>query len=270
MMFDFLQYPFMIRALFVGVLLAAVIPCVGIIIVLKRLSMMGDTLSHASLAGLAAGLLMGWSPVCGAILFCVLAALSIEGIRKYFPEHEDISLAIIMSTGIGLAGILSGFLTSMADFNSFLFGSILAITNHDILLVAAVCAAVLLTFLLLYRELFYIALDEKGAKLAGVAVGRVNFIFTILTAVTVAVAARTVGALIVSSMLVIPVACAMQLGKSYFQTVLYSIFFALMFMVSGLILSFHIPNLKPSGTVVLIGVGVLLAVMAVRGRMRNA
>jgi zinc transport system permease protein len=99
----------------------------------------------------------------------------------------------------------------------------------------------------------YISFDEQGAKLAGVPVGTVNFIFTILTAITVSIAARTVGALIVSSMMVIPVACAMQFGKSYRQTVVYSVVFAVVFTVAGLYLSYY-NGLKPGGTIVLTGV----------------
>lgn len=255
---DFVLLPFMVQALLVGAMLAVIIPCVGIIIVLKRQSMMGDTLAHSSLAGVAFGLLLGWDPTVGAMVLCVAGALSIEWIRKFFPQYEDIALAIIMSTFVGLAGVLSGYVSNMADFNNFLFGSIVAIAPYEFRLVMGISAAVLVTFVLLYRELFYIAFDERGAKLAGIPVGRVNFVFTILTAVTVAVASRTVGALIVSSMLVIPVACAMQWGKSYFQTVLLAIGFALFFMLGGLTLSFVVQNLKPGGTIVLIGVGVLL------------
>ncbi|MDO4550474.1 MAG: metal ABC transporter permease [Planctomycetia bacterium] len=268
-MIYFLQYPFMQRAVLVGILLAIIIPCVGIIIVLKRLSLMGDTLSHTSLAGVAMGLLLGWEPTLCAVLYCVAAALSIEWIRRMFPQYEDISLAIMMSLGIGLAGVLSGYVRSVGSFNDYLFGSIVAISDLDVYLVIGITVAVVLTFFLLYRELFVISFDEKGARLAGISVGRINFIFTILTAVTVAVAARTVGALIVSSMLVIPVACAMQFGKSYKQTVFFSIFFAFCFMITGLLLSFNIHDLKPGGAIVLIGVVVLLMIFAVKSLMRR-
>ncbi len=261
---DFVWLPFHTYSLLAGALLALIIPCVGVIIVLKRLSMMGDTLAHSSLAGVAMGLLLGWNPTLGAMLMCIVGALSIEWIRKQFPQYEDISLAIVMSTSIGLAGVLSGFVPNMADFNNFLFGSIITLGGEDIWIIVAIGVAVLTTFLLLYRELFYIAFDERGARLAGIPVARVNFIFTILTAVTVAVASRMVGALIVSSMLVIPVACAMQWAKSYFQTVLLAVAFALFFMTAGLLLSFVVPNLKPGGTIVLIGVAVLVLTLCLK------
>ncbi|MDR1246554.1 MAG: metal ABC transporter permease [Clostridiales Family XIII bacterium] len=254
------EYDFMRRAFAVGLLLAVIIPCIGIIIVLKRLSMIGDALSHSSLAGVAAGLIMGINPIVGAGAACIIAALGIEGIRKKLPKYSEMSIAIVMSASIGLAGVLSGLVKNAANFNSFLFGSIVAISDFEMILVVCVSFAVMAAFVLLYKELFYVALDERAARIAGVPVRSVNFIFTVLTAVTVAVASRTVGALIVSAMMVVPTACAMQFGKSYKQTVLFSIAFAVAFTVIGLFLSYY-ARLKPGGTIVLTGVLCFLLIL---------
>lgn len=258
---EIFRYAFMQRAFIVGILLAAVIPCIGIVIVLKRLSMIGDALSHTSLAGVGAGLVFGVNPVAAAVAACVIASLGIEWIRRKLPRFSEISIAIVMSAGIGLAGVLSGFVKNAANFNSFLFGSIVAISNEEMYLVVVVSAMVLLMFLLLYKELFYVSLDEQSARLAGVPVRAVNFIFTILIAVTVSVAARTVGALIVSSMMVVPVACAMQFGKNYLQTLLYAVVLDVIFMVIGLLAAYYL-GLKPGGTIVLVGVIFLILVFA--------
>jgi zinc transport system permease protein len=266
---EILQYEFMRRAFVVGILLAAIIPCIGTVMVLKRLSMIGDALSHTSLAGVAAGLILGINPILGAVAVCTLAALGIEFIRKRMPRYAEMSIAIIMSAGIGLAGVLSGFVKSAANFNSFLFGSIVAISNFEMALVIVISFTVLIGFLMFYKELFYIALDERAARLAGVPVGLVNFVFTILTAITVSVAARTVGALIVSSLMVIPVACGMQFGKSYRQTVLFSVGFAVMFMIIGLFLSYYV-GLRPGGTIVLVGVACLLGTFGVKALVARA
>ncbi len=258
-----LEYDFMRRAFAVGLLLAVIVPCIGVIVVFKRLSMIGDALSHTSLAGVAAGLILGINPILGAVAASIAAALAIEAIRKRIPRFSEMAIAIIMSAGIGLAGVLSGFVKSAANFNSFLFGSIVAIDDFELLLVACISCAVILALILLYKELFYIALDERAARLAGVPVGAVNFIFTILTAVTVSVAARTVGALIVSSLMVLPVACAMQFGKSYRQTVFYAVGFGLLFTLLGLTLSYYM-GLRPGGTIVLIGVACLALIFLVK------
>ncbi|MDR0380940.1 MAG: metal ABC transporter permease [Oscillospiraceae bacterium] len=248
------------RAFVIGILLAVIIPCVGIIVVLKRLSMIGDALSHTSLAGVAAGLILGINPVFGAVAACVAAALGIEVIRKRLPRYSEMAVAVVLSAGVGLAGVLSGFVENAANFNSFLFGSIVAVQDVELGVAAGVGVAVMCVFFFLYKELFYVALDERAARLAGIPVRSVNVVFTILTAVTVSVAARTVGALIVSSLMVIPVACAMQLGRSYKQTVLWSVGFAVFFMVSGLTAAYYL-RLRPGGAVVLIGVLTLLLVL---------
>ena len=252
------EYAFMRRAFAVGLLLGVIMPCIGVMIVLKRLSMLGDALSHTSLAGVAAGLLLDIDPVPGATAACVAAAFGIEVIRKKIPQYAELSIAVMLSAGVGLAGVLSGFVRNAAGFNSFLFGSIVAITPGELTATAVISVLVLAAFVLLYKELFAIALDENAAHRAGVPVGAVR---CILTAATVSVAARTVGALIVSSMLVLPVACAMQVARSYRQTVLFSILFAEGFIAAGLTLAFY-AGLKPGGTIVLLGVGCLLVILA--------
>lgn len=263
-MLDIFQYAFMQKAFLVGILLAVIIPLIGVIVVLKRLSMIGDALSHTSLAGVALGLVLGINPIVGAVLVCMLAAFAIEGIRKRLPKYAEISISIIMSVGIGLASILSGFVTDGAAFNSFLFGSIVAITDTEVVLVIIVTVIVVATFILLYKELMYVTFDEHGAVLSGVPVKKVNFVVTLLTAITVSVAARSVGALMVSSLMVIPVACAMQVADSYKKTVLYSVGFALFFTIAGLFLSYYL-DLKPGGTIVITGVLVLIPLMAIKG-----
>lgn len=257
---EIFQYAFMQKAFITGILLALIIPCIGMVIVLKRLSMIGDALSHSSLAGVAAGLLFNINPVLGATVASIAAAFAIEAIRKKLPRYAEMSIAIIMSAGVGLAGVLSGFVKSATSFNSFLFGSIVAISDAEMWSVGGVAVFILVSFLLFYRELFFISLDERSARLAGVPVGFVNSLFTVLTAVTVSIAARTVGALIVSSMMVVPVACAMQVGRSYRQTVIWSVVFAELFTIIGLFMSFYL-GLKPGGTIVLIGVVVLVVIM---------
>ena len=261
---EILQYDFMRRAFLVGLMLSIIVPCIGVVVVLRRLSMLGDALSHTSLAGVTGGLVLGINPIVGAVVMCVVSALSIEAIRKKLPRYAEMATAITMSAGVGLAGVLSGFVKSSANFNSFLFGSIVAISDFEMLLVVLVSLAVLGIFVLLYKELFFIAMDERTARLAGVPVRSINFVFTILTAVTVSVAARTVGALIISSLMVLPVACAMQLAKSYRQTVLLSVLFGVLFTIGGLFLSYY-AGLKPGGTIVLIGVACLVLLLVGRG-----
>ena len=252
-------YDFMIRAFAVAVLVGIITPCIGTTIVLKRLSAIGDATSHSALAGIAAGLMLGINPIIGAVICSVLAVLGIELMRRSFKNYSEISTVIIMSLGIGLTAVLSGFISSSSDLNSFMFGSIVAISDFEIILTVLLSVIVIAVVMLLYKELFFIAFDEEAAALSGVPVKTINVIIMLLTAVTVSVASRIVGALMISSLLVIPVACAMIIGKSYKKTMILAVGFAELFTISGLLASFYL-DVKPGGSIVLIGV-VMLAIL---------
>lgn len=256
---EIFTYAFMQRAFLMAVLISVIAPCIGVVIVLKRLSNIGDATSHSALAGIAFGLAFGINPVLGAVLFALAAVLGIEGLRRIFGKYSEISTTVIMSAGVGLTAIFSGFIKNgSANLNSFLFGSIVAVSDGELVMSVILCAVVILTSVIMYREMFYITFDEEAARLAGVPTKTVNVVFMILTAVTVSVASRTVGALMVSSLMVIPVACAMTFSKSYKATVIFSVLFALVFCVVGLVAAYYL-DLKPGGTIVLLGVITLVA-----------
>lgn len=257
-----LSYEFIRRAFLVGILLALILPLIGVPLVLRRLSSTGDALSHVSLSGVAIGLLLGVDPLIGAIGTCIIAAFSIESIRKRFQRYSDIAVAIIMSTGIGLASILSGMIKNV-NFESFLFGSIFTISMSELITVIVISLLVIAFFLLFYKELMYITYNESQARLSKVPVTIVNFIFTFATAFTIAIASKIIGALMVSSLMVLPTACSMLLARNYKQTIIYSSLFALMFMLSGIIVSYYL-RLRTSGTVVLIGVISLIISLLVK------
>jgi zinc transport system permease protein len=261
---EIFQFEFMRNAFLVGILIAITIPLIGVVVVLKRLSPMGDALSHVSLAGVAAGLTIGLNPIFGALVFAVIAALSIERIRKSIPKYAEMSTAIIASLGVGLAAIFSGFVKN-ANFNSFLFGSLVAVTPFELYMVIGLSIVVVAVMLFMRKALFYIVFDEQSASLAGIPVIIVNTVFTIITAVAISISARVVGTLIVSSIMVLPVAVAMQLSKSYKQITILSVVFSVLFVVAGLFLSYYL-DLKPGGTIVITGVITLAAVFFIRRR----
>ncbi len=261
-MLEIFQFEFMRNAFLVGILIAITIPLIGVVVVLKRLSPMGDALSHVSLAGVAAGLTIGLNPIFGALVFAVIAALSIERIRKSIPKYAEMSTAIIASLGVGLAAIFSGFVKN-ANFNSFLFGSLVAVTPFELYMVIGLSIVVVAVMLFMRKALFYIVFDEQSASLAGIPVIIVNTVFTIITAVAISISARVVGTLIVSSIMVLPVAVAMQLSKSYKQITILSVAFSVLFVVAGLFLSYYL-DLKPGGTIVITGVITLAAVFFIR------
>jgi len=253
---ELLQFDFMRRALIAAVCVSIMTPMIGQVIVLRRMSTVGDALSHTGLAGVAMGLALGFNPVMGAMLAAVCAGLGIELIRRRFARYAELSVSITLSLGVGLAAVFSGFATQ-GGFYNFLFGSIVAINDSELKAIVGLSIVVTVVALALYRWLMHIAFDEESAVAAGIPVKRVNLIFTVLTAVAVAVSARTVGALIVSSLMVVPVACAMQVSRSYRGNLVYSIMFAFLFTVAGLVLSYYY-DLRPGGTIVLTGVAVLI------------
>ena len=266
-MFDIFSYPFMIRAFLVAFMIALCAPCIGLPIVLKRFSAIGDATSHSALSGIAFGLLFGINPIGGAVIFSVVAVLSIEKLRKVFGAYQEIATVVIMSAGIGLTAVLSAFIKNgAANINSFMFGSIVAISDFELWLSLALSAAVMIVTLLLYKENFAIAFDEEDAALCGMPVKLINFIIMLLTAIVVSVASRIVGALMISSLLVIPVATAMLVSKSYKQTMIISIIASELITLLGLYISFYL-NLRPGGTIVLLGVVILVAT-AVLGKKK--
>lgn len=179
--------------------------------------------------------------------------MGIEAIRKKIPQYAEIAIAIMLSVGIGTAAVLSGFVSNAANFNSFLFGSIVAISDTELYMVITLSVIVLILFILFYKELFYVTFDESSARLVGIRINGINFMFTILTAITVSVATRIVGTLVISSIMVLPVACALQLKKGFRKTVLYSMLFGVVFHIIGLFLAYYI-GIKPGGTIILVGV----------------
>lgn len=257
------NYDFMILAFTVGMLLSVVIPLVGVQVVFKRLSMTGDALSHTALAGVAIGLILGYNPIIYAIIASVVAALIIELFRKKFYKYSEIAISIVLSLGVGLVGVLA-YYTPYANLNSYLFGSILTITNLELYLTIGIFAFILLIYALFYKELMFISYNENNAKLAGVPVSLINIMFTIITALTVAVASKIIGALIVSSLMVIPVAFALQVAKSYKQTLVYAILNSIVSTATGITLSFYM-GLGPGGAVVMTSILLLLVAMLLKG-----
>lgn len=267
-MLDMFQYAFMQRAFLSGVVLGVAIPLVGVIVVLKRLSMIGDTLSHASLAGVAGGLIAGINPVAGATVACLAAACFVEAIRKRLESRGDLAIAIVMAAGVGLAGVLSGFVPNSSTFSSFLFGSIVTVDDAELAGIVLVGAGIIAYCLVLSRELFWVALDEHAARLAGVRTRLVNVSFIFVCALAISIAARTVGALIVSSMMTVPVACALTVARSWRQTCAVSSTVGLVSVIVGLTVS-YVWGLKPGGTIVLTQIAVLLLLVVWRAIVKR-
>ncbi|ADL06857.1 metal ABC transporter permease [Thermosediminibacter oceani] len=261
---EIFSYSFMVRAFIAGVIAAVLTSTIGVFVVLRRMSIVGDSLSHASLAGVAAGMLFGFYPFYGALLFSVLAALLIEVMRATFKSYAEVAMAVVMSAGMGTAVVLISLGKSFnADLFSYLFGSLMAVTPGDIKVISVLGLFVTASIILLRRELFAVTFDEDTARLSGVPVRAVNIYFSVITALTVALSVRVVGTLLVSALIVIPAAVSLQLARSFRSAFFISNIVAIFSVVVGLYISFYL-DLAPGGTIVLIATSVLFLVLLLK------
>jgi zinc transport system permease protein len=261
---EFLQFGFMQRAFAAGAVMAIVCPLIGVFLVPRRLSLIADTLAHVALAGVAIGLLMGASPIVGALIVTVVGALGMERLRSRGALQGDAALAVFLSGGFALAVVLISLARGFnADLFAILFGSILTVSPADVWLISALGAMVVATILLSYRRLFVITLHEDLARTSGVPVTVLNLMLTLLTALTTVVAMRMVGVLLVSAMIVIPTLTGFSLGKSFRRATTVAIVVALAAVGIGLTAAYYL-SLAAGGAVVLTALLIFAAVAVFR------
>lgn len=262
--FEIFQEPFFQRALLGGLLIGLTAPLMGVFLVLRRLSMIGDTLAHVSIAGVALGFLVGVYPIGMGLLFALLAAFGVERLRKAYKTYAELSIAIIMSGGVALATLL---FTIGKGFNinvqSYFFGSIYTLETQDLWVVFGVTVLVIGIIATHFKEFFLMFFDEEAASVSGLPVRTYNTILTILTALVISAAIKIVGALLVSSLLTIPVACSLLLAKSFRKSVFLAILVSEIAVVAGLC-SAGFWDLAPGATIVLALIFILCIILFVK------
>jgi zinc transport system permease protein len=262
-----LGYAFFQNALIISLLISVLCPCIGIFLVLRRYSMIGDTLSHASLAGVAAGLLVEVNPILGAFAFTAFCGALIEFLRGYFRKYTELILNIVLALSVGTAITIISSGKLRANANAFLFGSVLTVSRTDVYTVLALSLVSVLALVFLYDRLVYIAYDEDAARIAGVRVKAINYAFSVLVAAAIAVSIRIVGVLVLGSMIALPVATALQMERGFKATLLFSILFSVVDIMAGLFLSYFL-DVAPGGFTALFSVALLLAVIATKRALR--
>lgn len=266
---DLLTAEFFLRALIGGALIAVTAPLMGLFLVLRRLAMIGDTLSHVSIAGVALGFLIGVYPVAVGLLFAIAASFAIEMLRRTYRTYAELSIAIIMSGGIALASILftmdQGF---NVDVESYLFGSIYTLNNVDLMVIAVITAVVLAVVMLHRKELFLLTFDEDAAAVGGLPVRYFNVMISILTALVISAAIKIVGALLVSALLTVPAACSLALSRSFRQAIAIVVIVGEAAVLAGLWIA-GLWNLAPGGTVVLLLIAILIVSLIVSQTVRS-
>ena len=262
---SFFELELMRRALIAAALVGMAAPAIGVFLVQRRLSLMGDGIGHVAFAGVAAGFLFDTSPVLTALVAAVGGAVVIEMLRERGRTAGDVALAVIFYGGVA-AGVL---MTGLADASNtnllvYLLGSVLTVGLDDLVVLGTVSAAVLLVTFALRKEFFALSYDEEVARASGLPVRTLNLLIACTAAVTVAVAMQIVGILLVAAMLVLPVAAAQQIARSFRGTMLVSISLGLVTSVAGLVLAYYL-DVRPGATIVLCA----LTVFAVSGMTRR-
>jgi zinc transport system permease protein len=261
---NILEFDFMQRALAAAALVGLAAPSIGIYLVQRRLSLMGDGIGHVAFTGVAAGLLAGVSPVVTAMIAAALGALIIELLRERGRTAGDIALALIFYGGIAGGALMTYMAGSPNRALTYLFGSVLTVSASDLAIVASVSVGVLALTFALRKEMFAVCYDEEVARVSGLPVRKVNLLIALTAALTIGVTMRVVGLLLVSAMLVLPVASVQQLTASFRATVYASLGLGVVLGVGGLIVAFY-ANVAPGATIV-VGALISFVLAAVAGR----
>lgn len=258
-MLEVFRYDFMIRAFAAGIIVGVVAPIIGIFLVVRRYSLLSDTLSHVSLVGVAGSLILKVNPILGALIASVLAAIGMESLRENKKLFSESILAVFLSGSLSLALILLGIVKGInGNLFSYLFGSITTVSKSDIYIIGFSGLFVILTVFFFFKKFFLISLDEELSKANGLSVKFLNLTLTILAAITVSLSMRVVGVLLIGALMVIPVLTAMQLGKGFAKTFLFSVLFSLISVIIGLYSSYYL-NLPSGGTIVLFSIILFLS-----------
>jgi zinc transport system permease protein len=257
-----LELEFMRIAFAAGAVVGLLAPAVGFFLVQRRMSLIGDGIGHTAFAGVAAGYLLGISPVATALVASVGGAVGIEWLRARRRTAGDQALALLFYTGIAAGVVIVSAAGALdAGLFAFLFGSILTVSYPDLAVVGGLGAVALATLALLYRALAAVVLDEEGARVAGVPVGALNVVVAALAGVTVAVSMRVVGILLIAALMVLPVIAASRVARSMRGALLLSMAIGVTSAALGLTLAYY-ANLAPGGAIVLVAAGAFVLASA--------
>jgi zinc transport system permease protein len=225
--FEILEFGFMQRALITGLAVAVTCSVIGLFLVLRRQSLFGDAISHVAFGGIAIGLFINLYPIWTAFIVSIFGALGITKLRESTKIPPDSAIAVLLTSGLAVGVVLIGLAGGFTlDLYSFLFGSILLVSPQDTLTILVLSAAVLSIISVIYRKLLYVTFDEQQAKVSGIQVTNLNYLFIVLASITVITSIRLVGVLLISSLVVIPNITAIMFGKGFNKTLIISFLIA--------------------------------------------
>lgn len=254
-MFDLFSYGFVIRSFEAGIIIAIIAPLIGIFLVLRRYSLIADTLSHVSLAGVAMGLVFKINPLISAIITSLIASLAIEKLRLSKKIFGESALSIFLSGSLALAIVIISYSRGFSvDLFSYLFGSINTVTENDVYVIGILGIFIIFSVLIFYKELVFTTVDEEAAKVSGIPTNFINLLLIILASLTIAISISIIGILLIAALMVIPVITALQFKKSFRETIIIAEINSIISVILGILFAFYF-NLSAGGTIVLTAIG---------------
>ena len=264
MILEALSYTFMQKALVAGIAVGLICSFMGTFLVLRRYSLFGDGIAHVAFGGISVGLFLGVFPLWTAFIVSIFGGLGLQKLRQSTKISGDAAVAVVLVSGLAVGVILvsssGGF---SVDLFSFLFGSILLISNEDTIMILAISAGIIATLVVLQKQFLHLTFNEEQAKLVGLRTTLLNYAFVVLASITVVTSMRLVGILLISALIVIPNITAMMFGKGFKKTVFISMGIAVISVISGILVSYFL-NVAPSGTIVVIAVGILVGTLVLK------
>ena len=261
-MLEILQYEFIQRALISGIAISLSCSLLGLFLVLKRFSLFGDAISHVAFGGIALGLFLKSNPIWVSFIVSVLGGLAMVKLNSSKRVYSDSSVAVLLSFGLAVGLVFIGLSGGFSiDITSYLFGSILLVGYEETLIIVILSIVIISFVVTFYKRLVYLVFNEEQAKISGLNVTLLNYLFIILATVSIVISIRLIGVLMVSSLLIIPNVAALLLGYGFKKTLLLSACFSVLSVVVGTILSYEI-NVTPSGMIVLVSTGIFFSLSA--------
>jgi zinc transport system permease protein len=260
-MFDLILQDFMLRALAGALIIGLVTPSLGIYLVQRRLSLIGDGIGHVALTGVGVGLLLDRSPVLTAVIVAIIGAIGVELVRERGRTSGDLALALLFYGGIAGGVMLVGLSDNASNTSlmQYLFGSLLTTSRDDLVVIVVLGVVVLAAMVVLRPALFAVCHDEEYARVSGLPVRTLNLLMAVTTAVTVTIAMRTVGLLLVSALMVVPVAAAQQVTRGFRATMGLAMGIGVFAAGAGVVVSAEV-NTAPGATIVILAIATFLAI----------
>jgi len=246
------QYSFIQNGLAAGIIIAVIAPIIGMFLVLRRYSLIADTLAHVSLAGIAVGLILKLPPFITAIITAAISSVMIEKLRTSRKVYGESALALFLSGSLAVAVLLLSIGKGLnGQLFTYLFGSIITVSDRDVLTIFSTGLMVITLLYLFYKELIYVTFDEEAARVSGIPTNWINLLLIVLTALTISLAIPIVGILLISALIVVPVITALQFRKSFTPTLVIAEGVSVLSVITGIIVSFNF-DVSPGATIVLI------------------